>query len=107
MSRLGEKEQHPAVARNILRIFQETGVPEKYEGALIDICFGHLVNEGSPVAIRAFAITNASNICRKYPELKKELAIMLSQISQIPQTPAIRQRINLALKEMGRVDSNH
>jgi hypothetical protein len=101
MARLKDESQHPAIARNILRIFENTTtVPEKYQSELFDLCCGFMLNENKPIAIRAFAITCASRIAKPFPELKNELLIMLSELSALPQGPAIRVRIKSALKEL-------
>jgi hypothetical protein len=99
IQKLEEPGNHPAIPRNILRIFQETGVPEQHQAKLLDICFRMIPTEAIPVAVRAYAITTASHICSKYPELKKELDLMLHELSQIPQPAALKQRIKLALKQ--------
>ena len=89
---------HPAIPRNILRIFQEINIPEKYEGALIESCFQLIVSAESPIAVKAFAITVAATICKKYPELKKELRLHLEHMQNYPTTAAIKVRIRNALK---------
>lgn len=105
IQKLESPNEHPAIARNILRIFQECPVPEKHWGSLIDICFKFIMSETKPAAIRAFAITVASRICRHFPELRNELILMLRELSAIPQLPAVKQRTKLALKELQAVKS--
>lgn len=100
IKKLQEPDSHPAIARNIFRMFQEIEIPEKYLGILIDLCFKFIMNETKPAAIRAFAITVASHICVSYPELKNELLIVLNQLNLFPQPPSIKSRIKLALKEL-------
>ncbi len=89
---------HPAIPRNILRFFQEIEIPEKHEGALVDACFKLIVSAESPIAVKAFAITVASGICKKYPELKQELTLHLEHMQNYPMTAAIKVRIRNALK---------
>lgn len=105
VDKLKEPEAHPAVARNILRTFQEIDVPEAFQGDLVNLCLKFIMSEMQPVAIRAFAMTAATRICKHYPELKNELQIILRELSTLPQTPGIRVRIKSALKELQRVDS--
>jgi hypothetical protein len=95
---LNESGHHPSIHRNILRVFQEMEIPEKYRGAVVDACFKNILNETVPAAIRAFSITTACNICKDYPELKNELIIVLNELNQLPQKAAIKQRTKLALK---------
>src|SRR5436190_7481949 len=100
ISKLQQKNNHPAIPRNILRIFQDIDLPDKYEGKVVDFCFSVLMNESEPVAVRAFAITVASRICMKYPELARELVIILNEMIQLPQTAAIRHRAKVGLKKL-------
>jgi hypothetical protein len=100
LKKLEEPGAHPAIPRNILRIFQQIEIPETYRGKLVDLCFRFIMNQTLPVAIRAFAITTAANICRHYPELKSELLLILKELSVMPQQPAIKARIKFALKEL-------
>lgn len=96
ISILTEKNHHPAVTRNILRLLQEIEIPEKFHGKLVDICFNFITNQTQPLAIRAFAITVAANICVLYPELKNELKLILNDLNQFPQAAAIKVRIRKA-----------
>lgn len=105
ISKLKEPGAHPAIARNILRTFQEVDVPEAYQGELIDLCFRFVSSEMQPIAIRAFAMSTATRICKHYPELKNEFLIILKEMATLPQSPGIKVRIKSALKELQRVDS--
>ncbi|MBX3164573.1 MAG: hypothetical protein KF900_08830 [Bacteroidetes bacterium] len=98
ISMLAETHHHPAVARNILRLLQEIEIPEKHHGELIDVCFKCIINQAQPLAIRAFAITVATKICKLYPELKNELQLILNELAQFSQAPAIKVRVRNAHK---------
>lgn len=95
---LGRSERHPAVARNILRIFEPLEVPEKYAAQVLDLCYGFIRSEAVPVAIRAYAITVAASISNKYPDLKKEMLSILGELGTVPQQPAIRVRVREAIR---------
>lgn len=105
IAKLGAPNEHPAIARNILRIFQETQVPKKYWGTLIDLCFKFIMDLSRPIAVRAFAITVAAGISKNFPELKNELTLVLKEHESLPHLPAIKHRIKLALKELQRVET--
>jgi hypothetical protein len=66
-----------AVKRNVLRILEDVSIPEHLEGELVDWCFKILETPQEAGAIRAFAMTVAYNICRKYPELAQELKSLI------------------------------
>ncbi len=98
IKKLTEPGNHLAIPRNILRFCQEITIPEKHEGELVDACFKLIVSAESPVAVKAFAITVASGICKKYPELKRELRLHLEHMQNYPMTAAIKVRIRNAFK---------
>lgn len=105
IKKLNEEGNHPAIKRNILRIFQEIEIPEKHYGILVDICFKFLLDKKQPIAIRAFAITIAAKISEGYPDLKKELLIVLNEMHKYPQQPAITARLKSAFKTLGGMNS--
>lgn len=98
--KLQQTDNHPSVPRNILRIFEEIMIPEKYEAYLVDCCFSILVSATDPIASKAFAITVATKICKKYPDLKNELRLHLEHMQNYPLAPAIKVRIKRAIKEL-------
>jgi len=97
---LEKKGNHPAVARCILRIFQQYDMPDEYHGELIDLCFKFILNPSTPIAIRAYAITTAAHIAAPYPELKREMFLVLAELSHVDQPPAIRVRLKIAFKTL-------
>lgn len=100
LSKLNAENNHPAVKRNILRMFQEIEIPEKYQSELIDSCFKIIVNPAETIAAIAFAISTATKLCKPYPELVSELILILDHLSTYPQKPAITSRIKHALKSL-------
>lgn len=100
IKKLNAPGQHPAIPRNILRLFQEIEIPEKYQADLLDACFRIIQNPSLPVAIIAFAITTAAKLCRPFPELRNELLLVLNQLNSYPQTAAINVRVKKAIKDL-------
>lgn len=86
--------------RNILRILEEIEIPEKYESYLVACCFSILTREANPIASKAYSNTVATKICKKYPDLKNELRLLLEHIQNYPITPAIKFRIKRVIKEL-------
>lgn len=105
ISLLQEKNRHPAVHRNILRVLEQVDIPESQQAVLLDLCFGFIRNQSLPEAIRAFAITVATNICKPYPELATELILLIKELLTLEQKPAVMVRIKRALKELRSADS--
>jgi hypothetical protein len=100
IKKLKEPGHHPAISRNILRMFQEIDIPEKYQAELIDECLRIIQNPSLPGAIVAFAITTAAKLCSPFPELRNELLLVLNQLNSYPQTAAIKVRVKKAIKAL-------
>lgn len=77
---------HDAVKRNTLRILQDMELPENLHGDMTDIGFQLLTTSEEPVAIKVFAMTVIANICKKQPDLKNELQIIIED--QMPYASA-------------------
>ena len=58
------------------------------------------MSETQPAAVRAFALTVAAKISKRYPELKNELLLILKELRSLPQLPSLKVRIKMALKEL-------
>lgn len=104
IKKLEEPDNHPAVNRSILRIFQEVDIPQKHWGTLVDLSLKFILKESEPIATRAFAISVAARICKHYPDLKKEFLLILNDLRERPHAPAISVRIKYALKELNRLE---
>ena len=100
--RLKESGHHDAVYRCILRSFIDADIPEKYVGELVDIGMSFITNASNAVAIRAFSIKMITNICMHYPELKNEFLLILGEIGQYPQEPAIKATLRYAYKKLNK-----
>ncbi|ELR70412.1 hypothetical protein C900_03766 [Fulvivirga imtechensis AK7] len=68
---------HVAVKRNTLRVLQYVDLPDHLQGPAADICFKIMGSGNEPVAVKVFAMTVLANICKKEPELKNELRILI------------------------------
>ena len=63
--------------RSLLRLLTRYEIPEEDQGILIDLCFGYLVSELIPVAVKAHAMQIIYQHALIYPELKEELVSIL------------------------------
>lgn len=68
---------HVAVKRNTVRVLQNIEIPDHLLGEAADICFGLLASKDEPIAVKAFSMTILANICKKEPDLKNELQILI------------------------------
>jgi len=63
--------------RSMLRLLCRYEIPEEEQGILIDLCFGILVSELYPVAVKVHAMQIIYNHVLLYPELKEELITVI------------------------------
>ena len=69
------------VIRSLLRMLCRYEIPEEDQGLLVDLCFGYMVSEPYPVAVKVHAMQIIYNHVLLYPELKEELkAVIEDQI---------------------------
>lgn len=71
-----------AIKRNTVRILQNQTIPEEHQGLLVEKCFEYLLSNKEAIAVRAFSMTILSNMTKIYPELKKELFIVVEEVIQ-------------------------
>lgn len=102
LKNLKQKDLHPAVLRNTVRIFHDIEIPEKNITEVYDICLHFLKNAILPHAVRVFSMYTLANICKRYPELKNEVELVLSELKSFPQSPsmiaAIKKTSKILLK---------
>ena len=63
--------------RSLLRLLCRHEIPEADQGLLIDLCFGYLVSELYPLAVKVHAMQIIYNHVLLYPELKQELITVI------------------------------
>jgi hypothetical protein len=86
---LQQKGLHTGTIRSSIRVFQELNMPDKYCGQMFDICIGYAKNGTMPHGVRAFAINVLGLICKKYPDLRHEVMLVLTELESFPQPPSI------------------
>ncbi|MEP2024299.1 MAG: hypothetical protein ABJH98_07490 [Reichenbachiella sp.] len=75
-----DKNPEVAIKRNTVRLLQGKNIPEEHRGLLVEKCFDYLVSNKETIAVRAFSMTILSNMAKIYPELKKELFIVIQDV---------------------------
>ena len=69
-----------AVKRNFTRAFRFSKVQKENHGRLYDCCFCFITDNNESIAVRAFSILICQELCMTYPDLKRELIIVLRSI---------------------------
>src|SRR6218665_1343021 len=89
-----------AVKRNTVRLLQEANIPEKYEGAIMNLCFDFVASPQEAIAVKAFSLTILGNLSERYTEIIPELKLLIEE--QLPhQTAAFNSRPKQLEKKWG------
>ena len=88
-----------SVWRNMLNVISLFPIPEEQTGTVFDICYGLVESQGSPIAVRANAMTILYNISNIEPELKIEL-ITLFESQKDAESAAIFARSKILLQKL-------
>ncbi|MBL3656455.1 hypothetical protein [Fulvivirga sediminis] len=72
-----KRDVNTAVKRNTVRLLQNIDIPASLLGEAADICFKFLESKQETIAVKAFSMTILANICKKEPDLKRELQILI------------------------------
>ena len=99
VSQLKRTDVHDAVVRNSARILQNVTIPDEFHGELMDACFTLIQNRSIPIAIRVFSLTSLFNLSGVYPEIRKELRVIIEE-SMDYEKPAFRSRAKKILAKI-------
>jgi hypothetical protein len=82
--------QHDAILRNTMRVLRDMPtIPDSILGLAADASFRFLETPSVAIAIRAFSMRVLEKICRKEPDLKGELRILIEEILEHEKAPAL------------------
>lgn len=95
---------HDAVKRNSIRLLQDLKIPEKYQGDVMDICFGYIISPVEKPAVKAFSLTVLHNLSKVYPEIRQELKTIIEDRWDF-ESAAFRSRAKQILKEFNTTSS--
>jgi len=85
--------------RSLLRLMCRYEIPEEEQGLLIDLCFGYMVSELYPVAVKVHAMQIIFIHTLLYPELKEELqTVIVDQMEN--NSVGFRSRGNRILQQL-------
>ncbi len=74
-----QKDVHPAVIRNSIRILEQIKIPAQFHGEVMNTCFQFIETPSTPAAIKAFSLTLLFNLSSEYPEIKQELKLIIEE----------------------------
>lgn len=100
-SKMQEPGVHDAVPRNMLRILQFVEIPKSLLGTAATLCFDYLNTVGSPIAVKANAMTVLQRIVAREPDLKREfrtsIELMMPYVGA-----ALKARARIVLQQLER-----
>lgn len=94
-----ENTELTGVRRNIVRVLSKVDLPEELHGRLADICFSLLASRKEPVAVRVFSMIVLHNLCGKYPEMARELCLIIKEDIENG-SPGFKSRGRKVLKDL-------
>ena len=99
MQHLKKPGLHDAVKRNSIRFMQQIDLPEKYHGAIMDLCFAYMESAKESLAVKVFSMSVLANLAKHYPEIKAELKLIIED--QLPhQSAGFKSRAKKVLKQL-------
>ncbi|APD07114.1 hypothetical protein UJ101_01598 [Flavobacteriaceae bacterium UJ101] len=95
-------KQNPidAVKRCITRSWEKITLPEEFQGEILQIAFDFVQNPQEAIAVRAYCITILFNITQTFSELQTELSLVLQDIIDYENSPALLGRSKKVLKKL-------
>jgi uncharacterized membrane protein YheB (UPF0754 family) len=102
LRKLKEPGIHNAVKRNTVRLLQDITVPKRYQGQVMDICFGYVASPTEEVAVKAFSLTVLANLAKDYPDIIPEIKLLIADRID-HETVAFRARAKKVLKQLDRI----
>lgn len=93
-----DAKQHPAVRRNVMRIFDIVTIPKNMHGELMNESIDCIANPSEAVAVQAFALGILQKLTKFYPEIRYEVELIIE--SRMPgATPAFSSRAKKYMRE--------
>ena len=90
---------HDAVKRNTLKLLEGIPSPEKYHGAIMNICFNSLESPTATLAVKVYSMAVLGKLAGSYPEIIPELKLLIED--HLPhQTAGFKSRAKKVLKQI-------
>ena len=96
---LQQPNLHDAVKRNSMRILQQISIPKRFQGEIMNTCFAYISDPSEKPAVKAFSLTVLQNLARQYPDIRKELKLII-ETQWENESAAFRSRAKKILKEI-------
>ncbi|MFV0531336.1 MAG: hypothetical protein ACK5MD_07840 [Flavobacteriales bacterium] len=77
------------IKRCITRAWEKIDLPEEFQGEIVQMAFDFVQNPKEAIAVRAYGVHILYNLTKKYPELATELNLVLLDIIEYENSPAL------------------
>lgn len=81
-----------------MRLLQDIDIPKRYQGTVMNRCFGYIISPSEKPAVKAFSLTVLQNLSNQYPEIKQELKTVIEDRWDI-ESAAFKSRARKIVKE--------
>lgn len=81
LEKSADPASHGAIPRNVFRLLSCIGVPKKYLGMAVTICFDAIASPSAPIAVKANAIKILTDAARNVPGIRGELNAHLDRLA--------------------------
>ncbi len=96
-----KKKVHPAIKRNTMRVMEKIEIPEKLQGKAFEACLELITSANETIAVKAFAMGVAANICKEQVDLIPEFKMIITS-QEMTDSPAIKNRIKKILLSLNK-----
>jgi hypothetical protein len=103
LKNLHKPNLHNAVKRNTVRLLQAVDVPLKYQGEVMDLCFGYIISPDEPAAVKAFSLGVLQQLAKSYPDILPEIKLVINQRWPY-ESAAFRSRARKILGQKGDIE---
>ena len=94
-----EKFDHSGTRRNLLRYLAGEKIPEALQGKMYDVCYRWLNSRNEPPAVKVHCMQILFNISAKEPDLKKELRLIIEELTE-HESAAIKSRSKQLMRKL-------
>lgn len=90
---------NPVYKQSFANYWLIAGIPPEQENTAIDLCFQWLLSGEANITIKSRSIWVLQKLCKKYPELKNELKIVIEDLAD-NYSKDFEKRVRKVLKEL-------
>ena len=77
LQHMQDATQHPAVKRNVLRVFDIIAIPKKLHGELLNDCLENITDPSAAIAVQAYSLGILQKLTLIYPDIRHEVETII------------------------------